>query len=260
MAVTFFYPLGQLITGHWLQSDRSLSEELDFKNRFKRTRELLKDKNFVKSFFKKYLKENSKFRWLVMTPDPDFSQKFNANLKKQIQKALKQKTLSQYEKEYKDYKSWVSSKEDPEIEKKRPLLELSDLKEEPSPPEFNKYSLEDSEIIEFPSVTYGVSYIDLFFDLRGVSEKNIKHLNLFTGLLKRTDTKNLSFKDISKKVDRVIGKLDFGTQVYQSAKETQTFKPFMKVSLGFLDKNNDQIIKNFKRAFSSQSVFPRISS
>ena len=114
--------LSRMITDHWLYPDRPLDQELDFMSQFKKLRKLLNDKSFVKNFFQKYFKENKNFRWLVMKPDPQFSQKFNIAIKEQIDTALKKQPLNEYEKEDKLYRQWAAAKEAQEIINKTPLF------------------------------------------------------------------------------------------------------------------------------------------
>lgn len=229
--------LGRIVYNHWLYPDRSLAQELDIISQFKELRKLFNDENFVKNFFQKHFKKNTRSRWLVMQPDPQFSEKFNKTLEKQVEAALKLKPLSEYEKEYKTYRQWVSAKEGPEITGKTPLLKLSDLKANEKPIPFKKSEIGSSKIIEYPQKTSGISYVKLFFDLRGVKEENLKNLKLFTSLLKKTNTSNYSFQELSKQIDTHIGAISFDTKAYQSFENTKKFKPLLVVSLRFLDEN-----------------------
>ena len=229
--------LGWTILDHWLYPDQSLEEKLDTNYQFKKLRRLLKDKNFVKNFFSKQFKENNQFRWFVMEPDPLFSKKFNTILEEKIATALKRKTFSEYEKEYKLYREWNLAKESQEITDKTPLLKLSDLKGEEKPILFNKSKEDSYEVIEYPQPTHGISYVRLFFNLKGIREDHLKNLKLFVKLLKKTDTKNYSFEELSKEIDSYIGSVNFSVEVHQSVKNTKKFKALMAVNLDFLNEN-----------------------
>ena len=250
----FFF--SRIVNDHWLYSDRSLAHELDFISQFKELRKLFNDENFVKNFFQKHFKENTRSRWLVMKPDPQFSEKFNKTLEKQIEAALKLKSLSEYEKEDEAYRQWVSAKESPEITGKTPLLKLSDLKAKEKPILFKKSEMKSSTFIEYPQETTGISYIKLFFDLRGVKEENLKNLKLFASLLKKMNTKNYSFQELSKQIDTYIGAISFNTEVYQSFKNTKNFKPLMLVSLRFLNENREKSMALLKELLAHSQFSP----
>ena len=248
--------LSRMITDHWLYPDRSLDQELDFMSQFKKLRKLLNDKSFVKTFFQKHFKKNKNFRWLVMKPDPQFSQKFNTAIKEQIDTALKKQPLNEYEKEDKVYRQWVSAKEAQEIVNKTPLLKTSDLKAEEKPIPFNKSKISSYEVIKYPQSTSGIFYIRLFFDLKGIEEKNLKNLTLFTSLLKKTDTKNYSFQDLSKQIDTYIGNVSFDTHFYQSFKNTKNYKPLMTINLSFLNENRAKSMNLLKELLVHSQFSP----
>ena len=248
--------LSWIVSNHWLYPNRSLAEELDFISQFKNLRKLLNDQNFVKYFFKKHFKENLRSRWLVMKPDPQFSKKFNKNLEERISIALKSKPFSEYEKEDKLYRQWVSAKETSEITGKTPLLQLSDFKTNENPILFNKLKIDSYEIIEYPQSTSGISYIKLFFDLKGVKEENLKNLKFFVSLIKKTDTDNYSFQELSKQIDSYIGNISFKTNVYQSVKNTKKFKPLMTVSLSFLNENYEKSMALLKELLVHSQFSP----
>ena len=232
--------LSRIIFNHWLYPDRSLAQELDFTSRFKKLRTFISKRDFVKAFFQKHFQENPRSLWFIMKPDPQFFEKFNESLEQQIATALKLKPFSEYETEDETYRQWVSAKESAEITGKTPLLELSNLKTTDPPIPFNKSRMEDTEVIEYPQETCGISYITMFFDLKGIEEEDLKNLELFTSLLKKTNTDNYSFQELSKQINTYIGDIRFDTKVYQSFKDTKKFKPLMMVRLSFLNENRDQ--------------------
>ena len=248
--------LSTVIKHHWLYPDRSLSQRLDFMSQFKRVRKLLKDKNFIKNFFQKYFKDNTHFRWIIMKPNPQFSEKFNKTITKKIETALKAKPFNEYEKEDKLYREWVSSKEAQEITNKTPLLKLSDIKADEKAIPFKKTQLDTYEVIEYPQSTGGISYINLFFDLKGVDERNLKNLQLLIYLLKKTDTKHHSFQELSRQINTYVGHLSFSVNSYQSIKDTKHFKPLMIVSLRFLNENRTKSMSLLKELLIHSHFFP----
>ena len=248
--------LGWSIKDHWLYPDQPLSHELDFISQFKKLRKLLSNENFIKDTFQKHFKQNTHFRWLVMEPDPNFSEKFNTSIKEQISTALKLKPLNEYEKEDTLYRQWVSAKEPQEITSKTPLLKLSDITEDEKPIPLKKSKTDTYEIIEYPQSTSGISYINLFFDLKGVEKSNLKKLNLFTYLLKKTNTDNYSFQKLSREIDTYIGHLDFNIKTYQSFKKTEQFKPFLVIKLQFLDENRTKSISLLKELLVHSQFSP----
>ena len=249
--------LSRVITNHWTYPDQSLSQKLDFISQFKELRNLLNKKHFVKAAFRKHFKQNIRFRWLVMEPDPKISEKFNATIEEKVAAALKVKPLEEYEKEDQLYRKWVSAEEPQEIISKTPLLKLSDLKADEQPIPFNKSKPDTYEIIEYPQSTNGISYINLFFDLKGVEESNLKKLKFFTYLLQKTNTENYSFQKLSREIDTYIGRLNFYISTYQPVKKIEQFKSFLVVELRFLDENRTKSINLLKELLAYSRFSPK---
>ena len=238
--------LFRVIQDHWLYPDRPLAQAMDIRSRFKKLRKLFKDKLFVKNFFQKHFQKNLHSRWIIMKPDPGFSKKFNKSLAQKITEALKVKSFSEYEKEDKLYREWVSAKETEEITGKTPLLKLSNIKVDEKAIPFKKYKSDFYEVIEYPQSTGGISYINFYFDLQGVKENHLKNLNLFKYLLKKVNTNHYSFQELSQQIDTYMGRLNFRINTYQSFKDTKKFKPFMVVHLRFLNENSTKSMQLLK--------------
>ena len=248
--------LGFSVVNNWLYPDLPLEEDLDIMGQFKELRQLLSDKSFVKNFFKKYFKKNTRSLWLVMKPDPLFSEKFNAGLEKNVQEALKTKPLAEYVKKDKTFRQWVVAEEPPEITDKTPLLKLSDITVDEKPIPFYKSKMGSTEVIEYPQETSGISYVKLFFDLKGVKEENLKNLELFTSLLMKTDTSNHPFRELSKQIDTYAGQMDFSVSTYQSIKNPEEFKPTLFVSLSFLNENRKKNFAILKELLTESQFSP----
>ena len=236
------YRLGWDVVSHWMywSEDVSLDRYLDIQQRFKKMRELLEDKSFVKAFFKRHFKDNPHRRALLMTPDPGFSEKLNTKLKKQTELALKSKPLGEREKEDQVFRKWVLAKEPEEVTNKTPLLKLADMKADDKAVSFRHYKDKSYGLLVYPLPTEGISYARMFFDLKGIKEEDIKLLHLFSYLLKKTDTENYLFQELSRQIDTFIGDWDFDIETVQSAEDPKKFKTFLKVSLSFLSENREK--------------------
>ena len=185
--------LSSVVLNNWLYQDEPLGEALDFVKQFKDLREKLSDQEFIKSFVRQAFQENPRTRWVALRPDPQFSKKFNAGLDRQIKEALKLKPLSQYKKEDDAYREWVAMKEGEEVLSKTPLLSLSDIQGDEAPVSFSKTKLGKAPLLLYPQKTSGISYVNLFFDLQGVPEKNLKNLPFLYKLYSEDQLQNKKF-------------------------------------------------------------------
>ncbi len=259
--------LGWTVLDNWIKKEQPLERQLDFESHFKKIRHKIKDREFVKDFFKTRLKENGHSRWLVMTPDPLFSKKFNSRLEDRVKKALKIKPLSAYAKEDQIYRQWVASEEPKAITDRTPLLDLSEITVNTTPIPSRKFPMgskiqkgqlvQQTMVMEFPQNTGGISYVKLFFDLRGVEERNLKNLYLFKELIKETNTQHRSFMELQKKIDLHTGGINFELATYQSSKDLYKFKPTLVVSLSFLAENREKSMGLLKEILTESQFSPK---
>lgn len=249
--------LGSIVLSNWIYQDEPLNEALDFVSQFKKLRALLNDQTFVKNFFKKHFKENTHSRWVILKPDPEFSKKFNAGLDKKVNEALKEKSFADYEKDFATYKKWVAEKEPQDILNKTPTLKLSDIKTDEPPIKSKKVSAGNTTILQYPQDTSGITYMELYFDLKGVSQENLRHLPLLPSFLKKTDTTNYPFKKLSKEIDTYIGGIGIGVSTYQSLKTPDNFKPSMTLSFRFINENKDKAIKLIQELVTESQFTPK---
>ncbi len=248
--------LGSIVLNNWIFKDKPLEEALDFVTQFKKLRAQLSDQDFVKGIFKKYFVDNKKSRWVTLTPDPEFSEKFNAGLDKQVEEALKEQPLSKYQEADTVYKEWVASKESDDILNKTPTLDLTDIKVDEKPIAMSKKQIGETDVLLYPQDTSGISYMDLYFDLKGVDEANLRNLSFFTGFIKKTDSQNMSFQEIEKQSDTFLGGLGFDTDTFQSVKDPNQYRPSLTVSLRFLNENREKAMELVKELITGAQFAP----
>jgi Zn-dependent M16 (insulinase) family peptidase len=248
--------LGSIVLNNWIFQDKPLHEALDFVAQFKKLRAQLADQDFVKSIFKKYFLNNDRSRWVVLTPDPKFSEKFNAGLERQVQQALTEKPIEAYAKADQEYRQWVAAKESEEVVQKTPTLELTDIEADEEPIPMQKETLGQTQVLLYPQDTSGISYLNLYFDLRGVPAEDLRNLSFFTDFIKKTDSKNKSFQDLEKELDTFVGGLGFATSTYQSVKDPQQYRPTLSVSLSFLNENREKVMELLQELITGAQFAP----
>lgn len=248
--------LGSIVLNNWIYQPEPLKESLDFIAQFKKVRAQLAQPTYVQNFFKNYFKENPKKRWVILSPDPQFSQKFNAGLDEQVKEALKQKSIEEYAKEDGEYQKWVAEKESQEILSKTPILKITDIKGDEDPVPMKELTLGETKVLQYPQSTSGISYITFYFDLKGVQQKNLKNLDLLTTLLEQTDAGDLGFKELSQQIDTYIGGLSFDTTTFESLKDPAKYNPTMMVSVKFLDDNRAKTFDLLKTVVTQSKFTP----
>ena len=228
---------------NYLYGDTPLEEQLDVNRTSKRVRSILNNKQAVKDYFKKYLLNPKGTRTLVMTPDPKYRKRFEERVEKRIKKALAQKPLSWYTQEDRAYRKWNASREPSEITMKTPRLKVSDIKPKEKAIEWKHAKIENTKLIEYPQKSGNISYLQLYFDLKGVPEEDIKKLPLLINFIKKMDTANYSFLKLGKEINTYTGGIDFSFRHYQSMVNRQQFRPTLVVNIRYLNQHRSHTKK-----------------
>ena len=231
------------VVENYFYGDTPLEEQLDVNRTFKKIRSILSNKQTVKDYFKKYLLNPKGTRTLVMSPDPEYKKKFEQRVEKRIKKALAQKPLSWYAKEDRAYRKWNASREPAEITMKTPRLKVSDIKAREKAIEWKHSKIENTKLIEYPQKSGDISYLQLYFDLKGVPEEDIKKLPLLTSFIKKMDTTNYSFLKMSKEIDTYTGGISFSIRDAQSMVNRQQFRPTLVVNIRYLNQHRSHAKK-----------------
>ena len=231
------------IIKNYLYGDTPLEEELNVNRTFKKIRSILSNKQTVKDYCKKYLLNPKGTRTLVMSSDPEYKKKFEQRVEKRIKKALAQKPLSWYTKEDRAYRKWNAHREPAEITMKVPRLKVSDIKAKEKAIEWKHSKIENTKLIEYPQKSGGISYLQLYFDLKGVPEEDIKKLPLLINFIKKMDTTNYSFLKLGEEINTYTGGIDFSFKSYQSMVNHQQFRPSLVVTIRYLNQHRNRTKK-----------------
>lgn len=241
---------------NWILYHNDFFEQLNIAKRFEKIRAMVNDANYVKSFIKKHLIANPTERWFVFYPNPNFSKEFNQGLDKRIDAALSKKTLKQWKKESKEFKDWVSAKEDPTILAKTPSIDLKTVKVEFQSPQRLDSKVAGVETFFYPKETNGISYVDFFFDLSGLPLHQIKLMKFFVKFIQQTDTDHYKYKDLSREIAKNIGDLSFHIHSFQSIKDRNQFKPTLWVRASYLDVNIEKVFSIITELFNHANFGP----
>lgn len=257
------YTLGHMIHEYFrYKSTISLEQALDLQTAFKKLRKLFKDKQFVKSFFKKHFKDNKKSFWLLTEPDPQHAQKFEKAITKLTNQALEKKSLTWHQEQYKKYQEWTSSKEPKSITNKLKSLKLADFVKNEKAISVYKSQVKSFEMLEYPQQTNGISYINFFFDLKGIKASQLKLLPFFIKALQKTDTKNYNYLKLSKLFNFYIGEIKFKIEehpIYDTKNiqnSNNSFRTFLKVRLSVLNENYEKSLNLLQELLTHSKFSP----
>ena len=247
--------LGNMITGHWMNSlETSLQESLDFQTIFKDLRRMLKQKDLVREMLETSFLKNDRFRWTVLRADPKFFDKIEDNLQAKLDRAASEKSIDFYQKETQGFQKWMQAKSS--YKGKVPVLDIADIKVDEKPFAFHRSNIGKMEVLEYPRETQGVSYLKLYFDLKGVEQADLKNLQLLSYLIKHTKTTGSSADKMEQKLKTFLGAFSFQILSIPSLEDPNIFKPMLQVNLSFLNQNRKESFAILKELLTESEFAP----
>jgi len=225
------YPYGITLMGNvfqtWLyEGDPFIG--LDFSSAIENIRRRWADDPKVfQSMTKKWLVDNPHRLLAVMEPDPDFSQKNEAKLKRKMD-ALKagfsEEQLRQIDEQAARLKTFQSETDSSEAEATLPKLRMEDVPRQVETIPTGHRTLAAVAALEHDLFTNGIAYVDLAFDIAHVPEDLQPYLPLLGKIMSGMGAAGLSYDEMAKRIALAMGGFGYDLSAGFSADGTDTWQ------------------------------------
>ncbi len=205
----------------WLYDDSMPFDKLFENNIYKSLKEKA-DKGFFEEIIEKYLLNNTHESVVILTPDLDYNNKLENELRtrlNEVREALSEKELEVIKEnaiKLKKYQEKVDTKEELLC---IPRLKREDLSDKV--PQTSNIELEDVDCkcIYHDVNSNGISYIDLFFDLGELDSNQVCYAGLFDAVFAAIGTKKHSINELTTLIDLNTGGISSDCASYKTLKE-----------------------------------------
>ena len=228
------YVLG--ILDSWLYCDEEPFEKLHEDKIYGILKEKA-DTGYFEELIRKYLINNPHESVVMVSPDPQYNAKAEANLKKQIEEIKASLSESELEKikengrKLKAYQEKIDTKEELAC---IPRLKREDLSDKVLPMSNIEEEVNGVKTVYHKVNSNGISYIDMYFDLGGIDEKLVPYMGIFDAVFSCIRTKNYSLTELNNAIDLNTGgiscdtlagrRLTDGKYLYHSRISTRVLK------------------------------------
>ncbi|MDF1617064.1 insulinase family protein [Petrocella sp. FN5] len=171
---------------------------------------------------------------------------FGSSLTHEDKLALIEETQS-----LKKHQAEPNSREDLE---KIPLLDLSDIKKEASPIEYEVIKEENQEWVLHKTFTNNIVYMRLLFDFSPLTFEELPYVSLLTKLLMRMDTQQHTYSDLSDEINIHTGGINADTNVYGMNNEPDTCQTKFEMKFKCLSEKMEETLALVKEVLT-ESVF-----
>lgn len=164
------------------------------------------DTEYYESILKAVI--NSPRATLILHPDPNFSDKKEAELEAKltiISENMTAEEKTQLRENLALFDKWQNEADTDEALATLPTLKIEDLNTEPKkiPTEIRR--IDGTEVILHPLHTGGISYAEMYFDASDADEDELHYIRLFTDLVFEWDTEKRSITEFRNKTKTHLG-------------------------------------------------------
>lgn len=201
------------------------------------------DSGYFEKLIEKYILNNNHKAIVVAVPSKEIGQREVNKTSERLQNFKDTLTLEQKKQiivdtaNLKKYQSTPSSKEELSTV---PMLSRKDLTLEVEPISNIEKEVNGTKVIHHDIFTNGINYIDILFNVKGLSNKRVSQLSLLASILTAVSTKNYTYKELNKVIDANFGSLEFSLNNYT---QFEDYKLYFTASISVLD---DKIQKAYE--------------
>lgn len=201
------------------------------------------DSGYFEKLIEKYILNNNHKAIVVAVPSKEIGQREVNKISERLQNFKDTLTLEQKKQiivdtaNLKKYQSTPSSKEELSTV---PMLSRKDLTLEVEPISNIEKEVNGTKVIHHDIFTNGINYIDILFNVKGLSNKRVSQLSLLASILTAVSTKNYTYKELNKVIDANFGSLEFSLNNYT---QFEDYKLYFTASISVLD---DKIQKAYE--------------
>lgn len=239
----------------WLY-DKDPLEPLRYEEALKTLRAGMKN-GYYEHILQKYILDNPYFALVSLVPQPGLTEEHDKAMAEKL--AAYKDTLSAADIERimaatQALKKRQATPDSPEALMTIPTLSRSDLEQKAESIVMHEEEAAGIHLCHVPDFTNGITYLNAYFDLHGMTAEDIPYVYLLSDLLGDLDTKEHSYMEIASLIDLHTGGVDSTVSAFSDRTDNKNYTPVFKLKTKVLSQNLDKAISLLKE-ISLDTVF-----
>lgn len=227
----------------WLY-DRDPMEALRYIDDINTLRDNLKT-NYFENLLLRYVIKNPHQVLITMKPEKGLTEKMNRETAEKLaafKSSLSDEQLDEIMASTKALKERQASGETEEALETIPLLSRKDLKRTVEEEVLEKENVSGMDHFHFDVHTNGISYLNLYFPLSGLTEEDIPYAILLSTLLRSLSTTKHSYGELARLSNAYTGGMSFAVNGYGKVEDTNAYLPALTVRAKALTAKADKLL------------------
>lgn len=227
----------------WLY-DRDPMEALRYIDDINTLRDNLKT-NYFENLLLRYVIKNPHQVLITMKPEKGLTEKMNRETAEKLaafKSSLSDEQLDEIMASTKALKERQASGETEEALETIPLLSRKDLKRTVEEEVLEKENVSGMDHFHFDVHTNGITYLNLYFPLSGLTEEEIPYAILLSTLLRSLSTTKHSYGELARLSNAYTGGMSFAVNGYGKVEDTNAYLPALTVRAKALTAKADKLL------------------
>lgn len=227
----------------WLY-DRNPMDALRYIDDMNRLRENLKT-NYFENLLLRYVIKNPHQVLITMKPEKGLTEKMNRETAEKLasfKSSLSDEQLDKIMASTKALKERQASGETEEALKTIPLLSRKDLKRPVEEEVLEKENVSGVDHFHFQVHTNGITYVNFYFTLGNLKEKDIPYAILLSSLLRSLSTTKHSYTELARLSNAYTGGMSFALNGYGKVNDTSSYLPALTIRAKALTSKTDKLM------------------
>ena len=227
----------------WLY-DRDPMEALRYIDDINTLRDNLKT-NYFENLLLRYVIKNPHQVLITMKPEKGLIEKMNRETAEKLaafKSSLSDEQLDEIMASTKALKERQASGETEEALETIPLLSRKDLKRTVEEEVLEKENVSGMDHFHFDVHTNGITYLNLYFPLSGLTEEDIPYAILLSTLLRSLSTTKHSYGELARLSNAYTGGMSFAVNGYGKVEDTNAYLPALTVRAKALTAKADKLL------------------
>lgn len=199
--------------------------------------------NYFEDLLKKYILNNNHLAKITFTPERNVMSELEKRLSQKLDDRIKSMTpeaLQALKDDVKAYDAYEEQPTDSEALKQLPSLKISDLDLTTKKVVVNEKKVSGIKVFEHPVSSLGLTQVNMYFDLRTLTQNELLYLDLFKEVIDGADTKKYNNETFANLEGTYTGGIYIDDLVVQDPVVKDKYSPYLTVSSTFLSENGEE--------------------
>ncbi|MDY5383459.1 MAG: insulinase family protein, partial [Megasphaera elsdenii] len=215
------------------------------------------DNGYFEGLIQKYILDNPYYALVSLVPEPGLTERHDKALADKLaayKASLSKEEIDAIVADSQALQKRQATPDSPEALETIPTLTRDDLEKKVDSIAMEQQTMDGVTVCYVPDETNGITYVNAYFDLHGLTREEISYVYLLSDLIGDMDTTDHTYGDIASLIDLYTGGIDYSVSAFSNRTDNKDYMPVFRFKAKGLTQNLDKLVDLLKE-ISLHTVF-----